>query len=123
MFVIVVRLDKIEDSTQQLWYWLRFIKNRMSEQPSAGERPTVILVGSSRDSVRDRSIAREEKEGWVSDWGNEKLKEVCGQKFFSLFFSSSFWNVDNSINPLFLAFLFTPLPLFFFTISGVKDPR
>ena len=77
MFVIVVRLDKIKDSEEQLWYWLRFIKNRMSEQPSADEKPTVILVGSSRDAVHDRTIVREEKEGWISDWGNDRLKEVC----------------------------------------------
>ena len=77
MFVIVVRLDKIEDSAEQLWYWLRFIKNRMSEQPLADEKPTVILVGSSRDAVHDRTIAHEEKEGWVSDWGNDLLMEVC----------------------------------------------
>ena len=79
--MIVVRLDKIKESGDQLWYWLRFIKNRMSEQPLADEKPTVILVGSSRDSVHDRSIAREEKEGWVSDWGNDKLEEVCEQIF------------------------------------------
>ena len=71
----------IKDSEEQLWYWLRFIKNRMSEQPSADEKPTVILVGSSRDAVHDRSIVREEKESWVSDWGNDRLKDVSEQIF------------------------------------------
>ena len=39
-------------------------------------KPTVILVGSTRDLVRDRSVAREEKDGWVSDWGEKVLKKV-----------------------------------------------
>ena len=76
VFVIVVRLDQIKESEEQLSYWLRFIKSRMTECPSLESRPTVILVGSGRDSVNDSGIVRKNKDDWSSDWGKDKLQQV-----------------------------------------------
>ena len=56
VFVVVVRLDQPEESKRHLLYWLRFIKNRMSEKPKESRRPTVILVGSCRDAVGENNI-------------------------------------------------------------------
>ena len=81
VFVIVVRLDKVEDKTEdgekQLLYWLRFIKNRLAEKPAdSSTRPSVILLGSSRDMVKTSAIARQENGRWRSDWGERQLAKV-----------------------------------------------
>jgi hypothetical protein len=77
VFVVVVRLDEVQDSGTKLAYWLRFIKSRLGEKPQSDEaKPTVILVGSSRDAVTDPSVARKQEEGWTSAWGTEQLAKV-----------------------------------------------
>jgi hypothetical protein len=77
VFVVVVRLDEVQDSGAKLAYWLRFIKSRLGEKPQRDEaKPTVILVGSSRDAVTDPSVARKEGDGWTSAWGTEQLAQV-----------------------------------------------
>jgi hypothetical protein len=80
IFIVVVRLDKTQDSGTKLAFWLRFIKNRMGEKPQSDEaKPTVILVGSSRDAVTDPSVARKQEDGWNSAWGTDQLAKVVSR--------------------------------------------
>jgi GTPase SAR1 family protein len=82
VFVVVVRLDEVPDSGTKLAHWLRFIKSRLGKKPQSDDaKPTVILIGSSRDAVTDPSIARKQKEGWTSAWGQEQLAKVPHSSF------------------------------------------
>ena len=88
----MVRLDKVEDKTEdgekQLLYWLCFIKNRLLEKPAdESARPSVILLGSSRDLVNTFAIARKEGNRWRSDWGERQLAKVV-DILFGIFIDS-----------------------------------
>ena len=77
VIVLIVRLDTLAESETQILYWLRFLKSRIALQPAPDSRPTIILVGSNRDAVKDTEVMFKNKEGVsVSNWGQLLLKKV-----------------------------------------------
>ena len=103
--MVVLRLDQLRDDhgiDAQLEYWLRLIAFCLEDRhvqahpafaaaaaaaaAATPVKPAVILVGSSRDAVRDHSHAREVSDSrWVSDWGNHQLEMVCEDKKLNVY--------------------------------------